>query len=151
MRTPAMFVFLALFAGLLSALAQEQSGSVAIAEHIRPAVDTTLTDFTACVEKLKNVGVETKEAVASCKDVTKIASKTTTRIANEAADATKASRPIMLYNRYGYGGYGSYGYGSYGYQRPVAVRQPPPVREPAPPRQPPPVRPAPPPRTAPVR
>lgn len=113
--------------------AQSQEGSVAIASAIRPEKDTVVADFTTCVTAMKVAGATFKEAAKSCKEIAKVATNVTTRLANEAADATKASRPMVVMGGYGYRNYGygtSYGYGrSYNYSRPTVVRRrPPPPR-----------------------
>lgn len=128
------FFTLFFFLGLSSLEAQEQPGSVAIAGAIAPSMKTAMvSEFTGCVEKLVVTKVEGKEAIKACKDIAKIVANTTTRLANEAADATKASRPMIINNGWGngggyYGGYSNYQTGSY-YRRPVIRRSPPQRRE----------------------
>jgi hypothetical protein len=98
----------------VSAFGQSQDGSVAIAESIRAKDDdSTMGGYAACVVKLKQAGTADKEARKDCREAMKIMAHTSTRIANEAADATKASRQVCC--GYGYGGYGG-GWGG-GYSR----------------------------------
>jgi len=133
MKVRLFSVILALFLVILTATAQtgEQAGSVAIATTIRPAVgsESELDEYAECVGKMKVAGASYKEASKDCKDYRKVLAKESTRIANEAADATKASRPQVYggYGRYGYG-YGGYGYSRSYYSRPVIVRQAAPQR-----------------------
>ena len=145
------FVFFVFFAGFWPATAQNQEGSAAIAESIRADGEgPLLRDGPDCVLRLtKEGGMEKKAAAKLCKSFAEIQAKTSRRVANEAADATKASRPLLVYGRYGYGGgyYGGYYGRSYGYSRPVVVRsapvrRPAPERRAAPPREPAPPRPA---------
>lgn len=96
------------FLGLSSLEAQSQSGSEAIAKAIVSSAEDTVGNFADCVEKLVRLTTTTEKAISACKDVSKIASHTATRVANEAADATKASRPIMVADYGGYGGGYSY-------------------------------------------
>lgn len=120
--------FTLFFLGLSSLEAQQQLGSVAIAGAITPSMETaTVSEFTGCVEKLTAAKVVGKEAVKACTKIAEIAAKTTTRLANEAADATKASRPIIMMGR-GYGNYRTGGGYSSSYRRPVVKRSPPPRR-----------------------
>ena len=82
-----------------------QAGSVAIAESIRVEGVNELDEFAKCVSALKTAGASYKEAAKDCKDYRKVLAKESTRIANEAADATKASRPfVVVYDLYGYSG-----------------------------------------------
>ncbi|MEK7669521.1 MAG: hypothetical protein AAB350_02975 [Patescibacteria group bacterium] len=162
MKVRFFLVILALFLGLLPAIAQqegavaiaaairspvatqldgaegEQAGSVAIAGNIRSEEEKSeLDEFAECVSKMKIAGASYKEASKDCREYRKVLAKESTRIANEAADATKASRP-MVYN-----GYGNYGYRSYGYSYPrrtVVVRPAAPPRPAPPQRQTPPTR-----------
>lgn len=148
MKVRFFIAILALFLGLLPMTAQtgSQEGSVAIAAAIRPATAVAeLDEFAECVAKNKGNGASYKEAAKDCKEYRKILAKESTRIANEAADATKASRPMILgYGRdYGYGyGYGNYGYRNYG-RRTIIVRHAAPPRPPVPPRPAAPPRPVP--------
>ncbi len=76
-----------------------QEGSVAIANKI--SMDPTpLTSFSDCVADLVATNLKPKEAVSACKDAAKIAADLEKRKANEAADATKSSRPFILIPRY---------------------------------------------------
>ena len=102
------FVVTALFfLGGLNLQAQ-QEGSVAIASAIRMEGDTTTQDLVNCVRGLVQTGVLAKDARGDCKEVLKDRNKTSAKIANEAADATKASRPVVVvgspYGRYYSGG-----------------------------------------------
>ena len=112
--------FLAFFLVFVPLWAQDQDGSVAIANAIRPLEhgDATLPNFTGCVADLVAVQVASKDAVKACTKVTKEIGNTSRRIANEAADATKASRPVLVYSRYGYGYYGRSYYSRPYYSRP---------------------------------
>jgi hypothetical protein len=110
---------------------------VAIAGTIVPASGATVSDFTTCVSSLKETGVKVEEAVKACTKVASLAVKAATRLANEAADATKASRPLIVgYGRYGYSDYyrSSYGYSRSMVRRTIVRRAPParhaPVRSP---------------------
>lgn len=114
------FSMVILVGGALTLLAQ-QEGAVAIASAIRSEPDTTTQNFTDCVGKLVEAGLPAKDASRECKEVTKIVAKTTMRVANEAADATKASRPVVVNP---YGGYGyAVGY-RYRYSGRGVVREP---------------------------
>ncbi len=99
--------------------AQNQSGSEAIAESVRPGYgDANMVNFTRCVVDLKNTGTRDKDARKACAKQSERMLEASKRIANEAADATKASRPLLVYSRYGrygsyYGGRGYYGGGYY--------------------------------------
>lgn len=118
-------VLITLFVGGLT-LSAQQEGSVSIASAIRSEQDmaTTTQNFTNCVSRLVEVGLPVKDAAKECKDVAKIVAETTKRVANEAADATKASRPLVVMSPYGrryYRGMGVgvvVGGGSRVYQRP---------------------------------
>lgn len=133
----AFFAFLALFVASLEA---QQEGSVAIAQSVRAEnEDSTLSGFTKCVADLKESGVKDKAAIKACTKMANIIAHTTTRVANEAADATKSSRPLFVNNGWG----PSYGYPVPVVQRTVirrhvAVRRssPPPVRRSLPPSRP---------------
>lgn len=98
MKTIPLFVFF-----LTLSFGQSQDGAVAISKAIVPASETIVNDFSTCVEKLVGLKISSKEALASCKEATKVAANVATRVANEAADATKASRPIVVTSSYGYG------------------------------------------------
>lgn len=147
MKTTLFSLISLLIWGLLTPAVAQQEGSVAIAKAIRPAEEKTFSDFATCVANLKKEGMEVGAAAKACNKIASIVAKTTTRLANEAADATKASRPMVV-SPYGYESYygrsGWYG-GSYGYggRRIIMRRQQlPPSRRPLPPRQPPPPHPA---------
>jgi hypothetical protein len=99
-------LFLVVFGAFVSAHAQ-QAGSVAIASHIDSSGDKIIPDYTKCVSDLKGLGAKIEDAMKNCKETAKIASHTITRVANEAADATKSSRPVVVNSGYGYGGYGN--------------------------------------------
>lgn len=120
-----VFLTIALLLVVTPAVAQNQEGSVEISKSIVPSSETKVSDFTSCVEQLVKVGIASKDATGSCLKASKIASKTATRVANEAADATKASRPMLVTPPYGYGyGYRDYyGYryrvGGYGFLGPT--------------------------------
>ncbi|MEK7200834.1 MAG: hypothetical protein AAB672_01750 [Patescibacteria group bacterium] len=140
MKTTLFSLISLLIWGLLTPAVAQQEGSVAIASAIRPAEEKTFSDFATCVANLKKEGMKVEAAAKACDKIASTVAKTTTRIANEAADATKASRPVVV-SPYGYG-YDSYyrsGYGSYGYnsgRRAIMHRQQtPPSRRPLPPHQ----------------
>jgi hypothetical protein len=121
------FFFVFVLLGAIPLAAQNQEGSVAIASAIEPASQDVVGDFTGCVKELAPT-VGAKEALKACKDALKLAVKAATRVANEAADATKASRPILV-NPWGYrGGYTSYRYLGAGFS--LRSRPPRPVRRP---------------------
>src|SRR3989339_1726095 len=132
MKINAFSSIFALLVGLLSlalpASCQSQAGSVAIAAAIRPAqspvytelegeqsgsviisANTELDEYAQCVANMKASGASYKEGAKDCKDYRKVLAKESTRIANEAADATKASRPMII-SGYGRGYSSSYGY-----------------------------------------
>lgn len=89
-------------------MAQNQEGSVAIAANIRPEnEDKTLSIFSKCVVDLTQTGLTAKDAVKACKEASEIEASKSKKIANEAADATKASRPVVITHGYGYS-YGVY-------------------------------------------
>jgi hypothetical protein len=123
MKTLFLFFTIFFFVGLLSLEAQDQAGSVAIADAIVPSAENVVGDFTDCVKELAGTAVPTKDAIKACKEVSKLAVRATTRVANEAADATKASRPMIVDGWGGNYGYSGYGYRYRSYRRPV-VRQP---------------------------
>lgn len=135
MKTTLFSLISLLIWGLLTPAVAQQEGSVAIASAIRPPTDTA---FQECVITLvERAKVTSKEAIAACNKNGDRLAKTTTRLANEAADATKASRPMVV-SPYGYGydsyyrsGYESYGYGSGG-RAIMRRRQTPPSRQPPP-------------------
>lgn len=128
----------ALFLAILAALPLlgQQEGSVAIAESIRPQGESaTLSNYTKCVADLAQIGLKPEKAAEFCEKRASREEKASAKIANEAADATKASRPMVVVPRYGYGyggGYSSYGYGvgfqiqtqRRGYYRSAPRRQP---------------------------
>ncbi|OGI57189.1 hypothetical protein A2640_01840 [Candidatus Nomurabacteria bacterium RIFCSPHIGHO2_01_FULL_36_23] len=97
-----LLLLLAILVALFSrkAGAQEQAGSVEIAEAVEPVVSTALDKSVECVVKLKTVGASFKEAKEFCKDVV----TRTTRMAeggwNSAQKAAQASRPIVMSNGY---------------------------------------------------
>lgn len=112
-----IFVSFALLLGGLPLEAQNQSGSEAIADQIRPANENRMSEFTECVVTLTTkASFKAEEAAKQCKEIAKIAAAEAMKIANEAADATKASRPLVV-SPYGYGYRGYYygrSYGSWG-------------------------------------
>jgi len=123
----------------------DQAGAVAVAAVIRSEnAKSELDEFAECVSKMRDSGASYKEASKDCREYRKVLAKESTRIANEAADATKASRPVVMSPYYGYSGYG-YGYRTYYPRRTVVVRPA------APPRPAPAPRPAAPPRPVPNR
>lgn len=135
-----IFFWLAVFFALGFNLSAQQEGSVEIAKAIRPNEEINLSSFSGCVERLNAVGLSPKESAKECKEAAKLVVKNSTRIANEAADATKASRPVVVSNCCGWGG----GWGNtvvytpyYRYNSPP--RTPPPPRT-VQPRTPPPPR-----------
>lgn len=117
----AFFFIFVLFG--VSLKAQTQNGSVAIAEAIEPASQDVVGNFTGCVKELAPT-VGAKEALKACKEVSKVATDAAKRVANEAADATKASRPLVVFGDR----YGRYNRGFYRrsvvYRRPVVRRVP---------------------------
>ncbi|MEK7642767.1 MAG: hypothetical protein AAB392_03145 [Patescibacteria group bacterium] len=93
-------------------LAQSQEGSVEIAKSAAPTdilTDGVVGCFSTVSEKLS-----AEKAAEFCLKAAKIEAERAKKIANEAADATKASRPMVVAPYSGYGGYG-YGYRSYSY------------------------------------
>lgn len=101
---------LVLLGGDLPVAAQSQEGSISIASQIRPANENRLSEFAECVITLTKVGFRAEESAKQCREVVKIVAAEAMKIANEAADATKASRPVVIVGSpYGYRGY--YGYG----------------------------------------
>jgi len=146
MKWSIFLVVLALLLGFSPAVAQDQAGAVAIAATIRSKSGEVmeLGSFTDCVAKMMSVGASYKEAAKDCREYRKVLADESKKIANEAADATKASRPVVV-DGWGRNGYG-YGYRSYGYnnsypRRTVVVRQvaprrsAPPQRQASPPRE----------------
>ena len=108
--------FLVLFLVIVPLWAQDQGGSVAIAESVFPSTENTVGNFTDCVEKLMGLDVPSPKAINACNGASKIAAKEKIRGWNNAADATKASRPVVIVSRYG--GYGGGYYGRSYYSRP---------------------------------
>jgi hypothetical protein len=132
MKRTLILAVLAIISVAAPVSAQSQEGSVAIAASIRnQGDDATLGGYAACVAKLKQAGASVKEANAECQKAMRIMSDASKRIANEAADATKASRQVCCgygyrrsSNRYaGYDGY--YGGNAYnlGRQQSIAEEQ----------------------------
>ncbi|KKP80068.1 MAG: hypothetical protein UR80_C0039G0007 [Parcubacteria group bacterium GW2011_GWB1_35_5] len=139
-----LILFVAFFVSFLAApLGAQQDGAVAISNNIR-GIDggITMLDFTGCVSSLKGAGMKVEVAAKKCMGFVKNTNHTSVRIANNAADATKASRPVVV-SGYGYG----YGYNynrtsvvvvpstsSSVQSRPVMVYRPTSERPPMPPR-----------------
>lgn len=132
MRT---LIFLAILAVLsLPLAAQTQEGSVEIAKSIPSGDDASVADFTTCVERLNKSGASADKAIDACTKIASIVAKRATKIANEAADATKASRPVVVADpywggsRYGYSGRWNYFQPSYRSRmrpaRPLAPNKP---------------------------
>jgi hypothetical protein len=102
-------------------LVGQQEGSVAIAGKI-PA-PASMNDFTGCVAQLAERGIKADAAAKNCHAAMKTMADATKKVANEAADATKASRPRIIWGGYGYG-YGRYYYsGGYYYRRPMVYHR----------------------------
>lgn len=79
-----------------------QAGSVEIAKAV-PPTDVLTAGAVDCLKESKQV-LTADKAAEFCLKVMKAETDRAKRIANEAADATKASRPIILSRRYR-GGY----------------------------------------------
>jgi hypothetical protein len=113
----AMFLALFVILALVAPLGAQQEGSVAIAGEITPSAENIVPDGVTCLADAAKV-LAPEKAAKYCENLAKLTAKTSTRVANEAADATKASRPLVITSGYGYGG----GYSrSYSYRRPVVV------------------------------
>lgn len=103
--TFALFFFL----GLSSLEAQQQAGSVEIAKSATPT-DLITSGAVDCFSTV-SAKMAPEKAADFCLKVARIETDRGKRIANEAADATKASRPMVIATgRYGSGWSGSYGY-----------------------------------------
>lgn len=110
-----LFPFFLIFVVVLTA--QNQEGSVAIAEQIKPASEEVVDNFTQCVVKLTATGLKPDAAVEACTKVAKVQAKMVSDVSDDASGAAKASRPVVLAQPCSYGrrcgGYYSRGY-SYG-------------------------------------
>lgn len=72
-----------------------QEGSVAIAKHAEVTVDPL-----ACLERATAVMRDADKAAAYCQKIFKEESGRSKKVANEAADATKSSQPMVLLPRW---------------------------------------------------
>lgn len=104
----AIAVVIILFYWACPASAQSASApGVRIADAVMP---TALLMETA----MKCAESKDKEIRKFCLELVKLEVKRGTKVANEAADAAQAARPVVVASPYGYGGY----YGGYGYVQP---------------------------------
>lgn len=115
---------------------QNQDAATKIAGSVEPS-EILIKEGTDCLTEAAKV-LEAKEAAKYCLELRKLEVKRATKLANEAADATKNNwpRPTVINNGWGYGGGGYYRSGySYrsSYRRPI-VRRPVVKRPPPPPR-----------------
>ncbi len=112
--THAFVAILVLFLGVFTPTeAQDQSGSVEIAKSAAPTdilTNGAVECFTTVSQKLS-----AEKATEFCLKAAKLEARRGEKIANEAADATKASRPlIILSDRFSYGRSGYYGRSGFG-------------------------------------
>ncbi len=107
-RTTMFAMFLLVFFWGFTPLKAQQEGSVEIAKSV--TTTPVLVDGPVnCLETAAKV-LPAKDAAKFCLDAAKIEADRAKRVANEAADATKASRPQVISPYGGYSRYGGWGY-----------------------------------------
>ncbi len=129
MKITLLLVFTLVAVTSSTLLAQgRQAGSVAIAEHIS---SNLVLDSVKCLERATNNNIRAGEknpaekASKFCQTSVNAEVKRSTGVANEAADATKASAPrgVVLPGGIGLGWGGYYGGGGFILRRPIGRRQ----------------------------
>jgi hypothetical protein len=93
------------FFGVSSLMAQNQEGSVAIANAIQPVVGPTMSKYESCLLTSKNVGLDMKVAAKNCRQVTNDILNASVGMSKWSSKAGQTHITVDD-NSYGYG-YGS--------------------------------------------